>query len=179
MQVTHGTTRTVYIGTKYVMKVPIIKMKRALGTIPDTLRSLYLHIKRTKTIKGISLCFGPFRSFGEFGGFFENLRELSFSRKLGDLVTPAKLSLFGIVSFMEKGMPCSIPTLVKEFNSLFPGQRHTFDNPSHFVWHKGKIKLCDYGNRSAAMFLLENKEKCRAFLDKMAEKYNKTQPPVT
>lgn len=151
MKTCRGTSRIAFVGESCTFKFPQIMLRTAGAEFchaisqPNSVRRLrHLLRSRMKTRMG-------FR-FYLLGGICENIREAFYTRALGELVVPTRLSLLGLMNIQD-----TAEDIEYEPDALFErmkgvlgndigGTSHTFNRPNNFGVHDGRVKLRDYGN---------------------------------
>ena len=148
MQISRGHTRTVIIFENFVVKLPRIHFRRALGSLWRSFRGGYL----SKCLKyDIEVYSSPRRLL--FRGILENWREFRFyHRSRSRFLVPTYFSLFGMLNIQKRGNRTKIKDvnlwcqLCEMTNNEVWADGHTFSNANNFCDDDGKLMMVDYGN---------------------------------
>jgi len=150
MKIAIGTSRIVLIFKTFIIKFPIIRLRKAIKL---ALRSF------AKNQLGHTLRRGNYQMFGTiqfflFRGIFENWIELIFYKKTHlKLLLPTHYSFFGLFNIMEKGNKVKMDDIDfwAQLYYFTDGKvfvsAHTFHNLNNFCVKDGKLKIADYGAR--------------------------------
>jgi hypothetical protein len=160
MKIITATTRIAIVGKWYTLKIARVPVKAATQELIGIARDYYHDRNIGKLRIKLSEHQGPFR------GIWANWREWSHSFSLGENVVSTRFSLLGIVNIIDTAVSL-LETHPARFiqQSLGGKDAHTFQETANYGWHRGRLKLLDYGSLDAIRYLHENAEKFRRELD--------------
>lgn len=175
MEKKEGSCRTAYVGEKYTVKIPEIKL--AIATLRFGIKC-YRHGGWQSFRRWLSQEEEAILSLrGGLRGIFENLREILSSNDLEGIVVPTRLSI-GLINIMPTAEPVESVGIDDEnmYERIFKilmdevgydivkQDRHGFANPNNYGVSNGEVRLLDYGGRKANSILLKHREAFRRAL---------------
>jgi hypothetical protein len=160
MKIIAATTRIAIIGKWYTLKIARVPIRSAVQELIGMARDYYHDSNLGKLRITLSEHQGPFR------GIWANWREWSHSSSLGENVVPTRLSLLGIINVIDTAVSLFEMHPAKFIRPTLGGKdAHTFQETANYGWHRGKLKLLDYGSFNAITYLHGNAKKFRDDLD--------------
>jgi len=166
MYIVKGTYRIAFIGKRYAFKVPKVTPRMMAQDVYDSFAGSW-HSLSHSSLKDIfaGRTNVPPRS-ESFAGIRANLLERRFSARLGDIVVPTKFSLFGLINVMDYASSLLVPdNILAEKHPFAPLKGSPINSADNFGYHKGKMKLLNYGGMGLITYLLENRQLFRKQLD--------------
>ncbi|MDD4179620.1 MAG: hypothetical protein PHH14_06210 [Candidatus Margulisbacteria bacterium] len=160
MNIIKGTNRIAIVGKSYTIKFVRIPFRAAIREVVSIAKNYHKYNwKAAKLAIKLTEFNGPFR------GIWANYREWSASAQLGDNVVPTRFSFLDLFNVVETASLLNLPRLKHTYEYPGYGDVHTFREPGNYGWHKGKLKLLDYGSPKVIKYLLENGAQFRRQLD--------------
>lgn len=102
-----------------------------------------------------------------FYGIYANWNEFLFYLETRhDFLVPTFFSLFGLMNIQKYGDAIGFDIADKlDVSSYIGVDGHHFLNSGNFCYHRGALKICDYGSHETRKIITENGEKIYHFLN--------------
>lgn len=165
MRIEKGTHRIALVGEDFTLKAPrSVPLRRLIQPIKLIKKGDWGGLERWKNEKEGSWSGLTFI----MAGILQNLREAGLSDELGEIVAPTLFSLQGLLNLQESAQPLKLEggdfqvmynDLYEATNGGIEDDPHTFGNQENYGWHKGEIKLIDYGDVRSERILRRDREK--------------------
>lgn len=155
MKIRKGRNRIVLVlpSIGIAIKLPIIHLLIAIRQI---MRDLWrLNFKQIRRDMAITIDCSGYIAYRNFmlGGIAANWREFIFFYKTKNIfLQPTYFSLFGLVNIQKHGKLCTMKwrTFTNQIRKITNNEigyaEHHFTNPKNFCFHKGHLRILDYGS---------------------------------